>query len=48
MRERTSAICEAAICYTGDILDPRRTKYSLQYYVRMAKELVRIAGDVPG
>src|SRR5262249_5107892 len=33
------ALCEAAICYTGDILDPRRTKYSLNYYVKLAKEL---------
>jgi len=40
VREHTSSLCEAAICYTGDILDPRRTKYSLDYYVRMAKELV--------
>lgn len=34
------AICEAAICYTGDILDPGRPKYSLSYYVELAKELV--------
>jgi len=33
------ALCEAAICYTGDILDPHRTKYSLAYYVALAKEL---------
>jgi len=36
---KTGRICEAAICYTGDILDPKRSKYSLQYYVRLAKEL---------
>jgi len=36
---KTGAICEAAICYTGDILDPGRTKYDLKYYVEMAKEL---------
>ncbi len=35
----THAICEASLCYTGDILDPRRTKYSLKYYVKLAKEL---------
>lgn len=34
-------VCEAAICYTGDILDPKRDKYDLQYYVDMAKELER-------
>jgi pyruvate carboxylase len=33
------ALCEASICYTGDILDPKRTKYDLKYYVNMAKEL---------
>ncbi len=32
-------ICEATICYTGDILDPKRDKYTLDYYVNMAKEL---------
>ncbi|NLH01321.1 MAG: pyruvate carboxylase [Clostridiales bacterium] len=34
-------ICEATICYTGDILDPKRDKYTLEYYVNMAKELER-------
>ncbi len=33
------ALCEAAICYTGDILDPARTKYDLKYYVDLAKDL---------
>ncbi|PWK76366.1 pyruvate carboxylase [Aminobacter sp. AP02] len=32
-------LCEAAICYTGDILDPSRAKYDLKYYVGLAKEL---------
>jgi len=32
-------LCEAAICYTGDILDPARAKYDLNYYVSLAKEL---------
>ncbi len=38
----THAICEAAICYTGDILDPARTKYSLKYYVKLAGELEKM------
>ncbi len=46
VREETDAICEAAICYTGDILDPTRTKYSLDYYVRMAKHLVKMGTHV--
>ncbi|WP_449042597.1 pyruvate carboxylase [Paracoccus sp. (in: a-proteobacteria)] len=36
-------LCEAAICYTGDLLDPARAKYDLKYYVAMAQEL-RAAG----
>jgi pyruvate carboxylase len=38
----THAICEAALCYTGDILDPKRDKYSLKYYVKLARELEKM------
>ena len=48
VREDTTAICEAAICYTGDILDPTRTKYSLDYYVRLAKRLVKMGTHILG
>lgn len=40
--QETHAICEAAICYTGDIHDPARTRYSLEYYVKLARELERM------
>jgi pyruvate carboxylase len=40
--QETHAICEAAICYTGDILDPKRDKYSLKYYIKLAKELEKM------
>lgn len=36
---QTGKIAEAAICYTGDIFDESRAKYSVQYYKEMAKEL---------
>ncbi|UHG90363.1 pyruvate carboxylase [Spirosoma oryzicola] len=40
VRERTDAICEAAICYTGDMLDPNKhKKYNLQYYLDLARQL---------
>jgi pyruvate carboxylase len=39
--QKTGKVVETAICYTGDVSDPRRTKYDLNYYVTMAKELVR-------
>ncbi len=38
----SGALCEAAICYTGDLLDPARPKYSLGYYVKLARELEKL------
>ena len=32
-------IAEGALCYTGDILDPERSKYNLDYYLAIAREL---------
>lgn len=43
---KSGAICEAAICYTGDISDPKRDKYPLKYYVNMAKELEGMGADI--
>lgn len=40
----TGKICEASICYTGDIFDPDRAKYDLKYYVDLATQL-RDAGS---
>ena len=34
-------LLEATMCYTGDILDPTKDKYTLKYYVDLAKELER-------
>lgn len=39
VRKRTNGLAEGALCYTGDILDTSRTKYTLDYYLRMAKDL---------
>lgn len=41
-------IAEACICYTGDILDDSRTKYNLDYYIRMAKELEKRGSHILG
>ncbi|MGB3071811.1 MAG: pyruvate carboxylase [Ottowia sp.] len=35
----TGALCEGAICYSGDLFDPARAKYDLKYYVGIAREL---------
>ena len=37
--QKYGGICEASICYTGDILNPERTKYTLDYYVDLARQL---------
>lgn len=39
VRNRTQGLAEGALCYTGDILDVKRTKYDLNYYLRLAKDL---------
>ena len=39
-------ICEAAICYTGDIQNPNRPKYSLKYYVDLAKQLEKMGAHM--
>ncbi|MEZ6141338.1 MAG: pyruvate carboxylase [Zavarzinella sp.] len=44
----SGGIAEAAICYTGDILNPKRTKYSLKYFVDLAKELVKGGTQILG
>ncbi|MDY0164915.1 MAG: pyruvate carboxylase [Thermoguttaceae bacterium] len=46
VREETSSICEAAICYTGDMLDPRRSKFNLDYYLKMARELEALGAHI--
>lgn len=38
----TGKIVEGAICYTGDILNPNETKYTLDYYVKKAVELEKL------
>ena len=39
-------VAEPALCYTGDILDSERDKYTLKYYVDMAKELERAGANI--
>ncbi len=41
-------LAEGAICYTGDILDPARAKYSLSYYVGLARELEKAGCHILG
>jgi len=43
---QSGKIAEAAICYTGDILDPSRSKYNLDYYKALAKELEQAGAHI--
>ena len=44
----TGRIIEGAICYTGDALDPARSKYDIKYYVKMARELEAAGAHILG
>jgi pyruvate carboxylase len=44
----SGALCEAAICYTGDLFDPARPKYNLKYYVDLAKQLEKAGAHILG
>ena len=46
VREQTNAIAEACICYTGDISNPDQSKYSLQYYLDLARELEDLGAHI--
>lgn len=44
--KKQGKIAEACICYTGDILDPKKTKYTLEYYVEKAKEIEKAGAHI--
>ena len=44
----TGKLCEAAICYTGNLSDPREKKYTLDYYLRLARDLKAAGTHVLG
>lgn len=45
---KNGKIAEATMCYTGDILDEYRDKYSIKYYVDFAKELEKTGAHIIG
>ncbi len=44
----SGALCEGAICYTGDLFDAARPKYNLKYYVGLAKQLEKAGANIIG
>ncbi len=43
---KKNKLAEACFCYTGDILDPNRQKYSLKYYTDLAKEMKNAGANI--
>jgi pyruvate carboxylase len=43
---KCNKVAEVALCYTGDILDETRDKYSLKYYVEKAKEIEKMGAHI--
>ena len=41
-------VAEGTMCYTGDITDETRDKYTLKYYVNLAKEIEKSGADILG
>lgn len=44
----SGALCEGALCYTGDLFDAKRSKYDLKYYVGLAKQLEKAGAHILG
>lgn len=45
---KTGKVAEAAICYTGDILNDEKSKYNLDYYIKLAKEIEKTGAHILG
>jgi len=43
---KAGGVVEAAIAYSGDVSDPTKTKYTLDYYIHFADELVKAGTHV--
>lgn len=41
-------VAEGTMCYTGDILDETRDKYTLKYYIDLAKNIEKSGADILG
>ena len=48
VRKRTNGLAEGSVCYTGDILDPSKSKYNLKYYVQLAKDIENAGAHILG
>ncbi|WP_298838187.1 pyruvate carboxylase [Clostridium sp.] len=45
---KSGKVAEACICYTGDILNDKKNKYNLDYYIKIAKEIEKTGAHILG
>ncbi|MBU3180070.1 pyruvate carboxylase [Clostridium psychrophilum] len=45
---KSGKVAEACICYTGDILNDKKSKYNLDYYIKLAKEIEKTGAHILG
>ncbi|WP_423818259.1 pyruvate carboxylase [Salinimicrobium sp. TIG7-5_MAKvit] len=48
VRNKTNGLAEGTICYTGDLMDPKQTKYNLDYYVQLGKDIENAGAHIIG
>ncbi|GAA2040916.1 pyruvate carboxylase [Yaniella flava] len=46
VRDNTASVAEAALCYTGNLLDPHEKLYTLDYYLGLAEDMVNAGAHV--
>ena len=46
VRETGTTVAEVALCYTADLLDPAEKLYTLDYYLRLAEQIVDAGAHV--
>lgn len=45
---KAGGVIEAAICYSGDVSNPEKKKYNMEYYLKLADELVKAGTHILG
>ncbi len=48
VRKRTNGLAEGTICYTGDLMNPKESKYNLEYYVQLGKDIENAGAHIIG
>lgn len=48
VRKRTNGLAEGTICYTGDLMNPKESKYNLDYYVQLGKDIENAGAHLIG